>query len=149
MCPCFPDPRGGGASDEAVTIARAWARKQAGKGCAWRAALATNALAELLLRNGMRRHPPRGGGSRKPGPADQPHRQLIRARRLQGQSRLGMNGRAGGLRLLNQAAVMAAAHPTAEAVLLSSSRWEMRWPSLAAGSGAHRVRSRGGAWSRA
>ena len=76
--------------------------------------------------------------SRKPGPADQPHRQLIRACRLQGQSRLGMNDRAGGLRLLNQAAVMAAAHPSAEAVLLSQLALGDAL-ALAAGSGAHRL----------
>jgi CHAT domain-containing protein len=109
-----------GRSDEAVTIARAWARKQAGQGNVHGAALATNALAELLLRYGDARTALREAAvaeslAQRINLTDQ----LIRAHRLQGQSRLGMHDRAGGLRLLNQAAVMAAAHPTAEAVLLS------------------------------
>jgi len=109
-----------GRSDEAVTIARAWARKQVGQGNVHGAALATNALAELLLRNGDAR-----AALREAAAAESLAQrinltdQLIRACRLQGQSRLGMNDRAGGLRLLNHAAVMAAAHPSAEAVLLS------------------------------
>ena len=109
-----------GRSDEAVSIARTWARKQAGQGNVHGAALATNALAELLLRNGDARSALREAAAaeslaQRINLTDE----LIRARRLQGQSRIGMNDRAGGLRLLNQAAVMAAAHPTAEAVLRS------------------------------
>ena len=109
-----------GRRGEAVTIARAWARKQTGQGNVHGAALATNALAELLLRNGDTR-----AALREAAAAESLAQrinltdELIRARRLQGQSRLGMNDGAAGLRLLNQAAVMAAAHPTAEAVLLS------------------------------
>lgn len=109
-----------GRSGEAVTIARAWARKQTQQGNVHGAALATNALAELLLRDGDARTALREAAAaeslaQRINLTDQ----LIRARRLQGQSRLGMNDRAGGLRLLNQVALMAAAHPTAEAVLLS------------------------------
>ena len=109
-----------GRSDEAVTIARAWARKQAGQGNVHGAALASNALAELLLRHGdaqtsLRESMVAESLAQRINLTDE----LIHARRLQGQSRLGMNDRAGGLRFLNQAAMMAAAHPTAEAVLLS------------------------------
>jgi CHAT domain-containing protein len=109
-----------GRTDEAVTIARAWARKQVGQGNVHGGALATNALAELLLRNGDARTALREAATaeslaQRINLTDQ----LIRARRLQGQSRLAMNDPAGGLRLLNQAAGMVAAHPTAEALLLS------------------------------
>lgn len=109
-----------GRTEEAVTTARAWARKQVAQGNLQGAAIATNALAELLLSaraapEALREAAAAESLALRINLTDE----LTRARRLQGLSRLGMNDRTGGLRLLEQAAALAAAHPTAEAVLLS------------------------------
>lgn len=102
---------------EALDISRRWTTRQEEQGNLHGAAISAADLADLLLRYGDAREALREAGNaerlaRRINLTDQ----LIRARRLAGQSRIVL-GDTGGLRQLRSAAALAEAHPTAEATV--------------------------------
>lgn len=108
-----------GHTEEALEIARSWARRQVAQGNLQGAAMASNGLADLLLRAGQ----PRQSLAEAAAAESLARRanlteELIRARRVQGESRVRL-GDAGGLAQLRDAAALATAHPSAEGGLLT------------------------------
>jgi len=108
-----------GRTEEALEIARSWARRQVAQGNLQGAAMASNGLADLLLRAGkLRQSLEEAAGAESLARRANLTEELIRARRVQGESSIRL-GEPEGLALLRDAAALAQAHPSSEGVLLT------------------------------
>ena len=106
-----------GRAREALEISRAWARKQVAQGNLQGAAIATNGLAELLLSSGdPKKSLAEAAAAESLAQRANLTDELIRARRVKGESEVGL-GDARGLVTLREAAALAEAHPSSEGVL--------------------------------